>query len=395
MSLRTDRKWVEGLLGRREWLRRTLAAPVAVSAVGLSGRGLAAEEEDGPSGMILRQKGPENLEYPFSTLDPFLTPNESFYVRTHFEVPDLKPGDWRLKVEGAVENAVTLDLEEIKRLPSKTMTAMLECAGNGRMYLPAPQPGIRWDMGGVSNAEWTGVPLSAVLERAGVKSSAVEVVLEGADRGQNSSTPGEIAFARSLPIEKARQPEVLLAYKMNGEDLPKRHGFPLRAVVTDWYGMASVKWLTRIVVTDRPFDGFFQTFNYTIWQRRDGLPSLVPVTEMQVKSQIARPAPYEVVPRGKPYLMRGAAWAGGSSIARVEISDDGGKTWSQAKLTGKSVPHAWRFWEWEWSAPDRSGPLVLMSRATDSEGRTQPMTRDPDRRDSMINHVLPIEVVLR
>jgi DMSO/TMAO reductase YedYZ molybdopterin-dependent catalytic subunit len=252
----------------------------------------------------------------------------------------------------------------------------------------------------VSNAEWTGVPLSAVLEKAGLRSSAVEVVLEGADSGQasfpNPATPGTISFARGLPVAKARSEDVILAYKMNGEDLPVRHGFPVRAVVAGWYGMASVKWLTRILATDRPFDGYFQTFNYTVWERRDGLATLVPVTELQVKSQIARPAPYEVVAAGRPYRVAGAAWTGtGAKVERVEVSEDGGTTWAAAKLTGEDVPNAWRFWEYEWKVPARKGAVRLMARATDSKGRTQPRERDGDRRDAMINHVIPIEVVVR
>src|SRR4029077_17434819 len=143
-------------------------------------------------------------------------------------------------------------------------TSLLECAGNSRVFLKPPQVGIRWEQGAVSNAEWTGVSLSAVLDEAGVKRGAVEVILEGADRGKfdppDAKTPGVISFARSLPIEKARQDEVLLAYRMNGKELPINHGFPVRVVVPGWYGMASVKWLKRIRVTDRPFHGFFQTF---------------------------------------------------------------------------------------------------------------------------------------
>lgn len=389
-----------GSLGRREWLRRALAAPVAVSASGFSRMALAEDGDDRSIVPIVRQEHPDNLEFPFSTLDSFLTPNELFYVRTHFEVPRIKASEWTLKVEGVVEKPFELDYEELKRMPSKTMAALLECSGNSRGHLPPPISSIRWDQGGVSTAEWTGVPLSAVLERAGLKSSAVDVVLEGSDQGQfkppSPSTPGKITFARSLPVSKARSPEVILAYKMNGEDLPSRHGYPVRAVVGGWYGMASVKWLKRILVSDRPFQGYCQTSIYAYWERRDGLPTRVPVTDIQVKSQIARPSAHEIVARGKPYRVRGAAWTGaGATIARVEVSGDGGKSWSEANLDDKSVPHAWRLWEFSWTAPDRSGPVTLMSRATDSKGHTQPMTRDTDRGDTMVSHVLPIEVVLR
>ncbi len=398
----TRRAAGDGGTGRRDVLRGAVALPLAL-ATGSGRRALAAVGDDGPrpTGLISRQRHPDNLEFPFSTLDPgrFLTPNPRFYVRTHFGVPDLDSETWRLGVEGEVERPFEIDYEELRRLPSKTVTALLECSGNGRVFLPPPQTSIRWELGGVSTAEWTGVPLAALLERAGVRSNAVEVILEGSDRGEfrepDPKTPGVIPYARSLPLAKAKAPEVLLAYKMNGEDLPARHGHPVRAVVAGWYGMASVKWLRRVVVTDRPFHGYFQTFMYAVWERRRGVPDLVPVTDIQVKAQIARPAPFEVVPKGSRYPMIGAAWAGESDVAKVEVSNDGGETWAEAKLLGDPVKFAWRFWEYEWRTKERVGPQVVMARATDSRGRVQPMDRDPDRRDAVICHVLPIEVEIR
>jgi DMSO/TMAO reductase YedYZ molybdopterin-dependent catalytic subunit len=169
----------------------------------------------------------------------------------------------------------------------------------------------------------------------------------------------------------------------------------VRVVVPGWYGMASVKWLERIIVTDRPFRGFFQTMQYNVWERRHGLPSLVPVTEIQVKAQVARPAPFEVVPKGAKYRMYGAAWAGESDVAQVEVSDDGGRTWQATTLIGRPLRHAWRFWEYDWTTPHSSGRRVVMARATDSRGRTQPPERDPDRRDAAISHILPIEIEVR
>ena len=156
--------------------------------------------------------------------------------------------------------------------------------------------------------------------------------------------------------------------------------------------MASVKWLKRIIVSDRPFDGYFQTFQYTTWERRHGMASLVPVSTIQVKAQIARPAPFEVVPKGAPYRIHGAAWSGDSDVAKVEVSDNGGQTWNGANLVGKHVPLAWRFWEYDWRTPTRAGRHVVMARVTDARGRVQPMNRDPDLRDSAINHALPIEI---
>jgi DMSO/TMAO reductase YedYZ molybdopterin-dependent catalytic subunit len=280
-------------------------------------------------------------------------------------------------------------------MPARTLPVTLECAGNSRVFLTPTAAGAQWELGAVSNAEWTGVPLSAILDRAGIKPGAVDIVLEGADSGllkTEPKPPDAVHFARSLPLAKAQQSDVILAYKMNGENLPVSHGFPLRAVVPGWYGVASVKWLSRIVVTDQPFHGHYQTIDYAYWDRRNGLPTRIPVTEMQVKAAISQPSMHEVIPAGRGYRIHGAAWTSGGQIMQVEVSTDGGQTWSAAKLLGKSVPNAWRMWEYNWRVPTQAGRTTVMARATDSQGRTQPMKRDPDRQNYMISHVLPIDV---
>lgn len=385
-------------IDRRAFLRAAAGAGAALLAPGALGR-LAAQAggEAGTPRLIARQQNPDNLEFPFASLNTFLTPNNLFYVRNHFAAPNLDAGAWRLRVEGAVQRLLTLSLEELRRLPARTVTATLECAGNGRSFLTPAVRGVQWQTGAVSNAEWTGVPLAAVLERAGVRDAAIEVVLEGADRGAVAAEPtlGQIHFARSLPVARARRPEVLLAYRMNGQDLPAAHGAPVRLVVPGWYGMASVKWLTKIAVADRPFQGFWQTLDYSTFERRFGQPALVPLTEMQVKAQIARPRAMEVVRPGAKYRVHGAAWTGESDVTRVEVSTDGGRTWTAARLLGTVVRHAWRLWEYPWRVPAQAGRVRLLARATDALGRTQPMQRDPDRRNYAISHVLPVEVDVR
>lgn len=360
---------------------------------------IRGDREEAP-GLTILQRGPDNLEPSFSSaLGSSLTPADRFYVRSHFEVPRIEAASWRLAIEGEVDRPFEIGFDELREMPSETRMALLECSGNGRIYLEPIQIGIRWERGGVGNAEWTGVPLVALLERAGIRPLAVEVILEGADEGEfkppQHETPGKIRYARSLPLAKARKEEVLLAYRMNGEELAPRHGYPVRAVVPGWYGMASVKWLRRIIVTDRPFHGFFQTMEYGVWERRHELPTLVPVSEIQVKAQIARPAPHEVVPKGTCYRILGAAWAGESDVAKVEFSDDSGQSWAAAKRIGDPIRYAWQFWEHDWHVPNTPGRRVLMARATDSRGQSQPMERDPDRRDAVISHVLPIEVEVR
>jgi DMSO/TMAO reductase YedYZ molybdopterin-dependent catalytic subunit len=346
-------------------------------------------------GMIVREREPVNLEFPFSSLSSWLIPNERFYVRNHFAAPQIDAGAWRLRVEGAVARPLDLTLADLRRMPSVTKPLTLECAGNGRVYLSPKVRGVAWQLGAVGNAEWTGVPLADLLERAGAKSTAVEIVLEGADRGSvndDPKSPGPIAFARSLPIAKAKRSEVVLAYEMNGRPLPHDHGAPLRAVVGGWYGMASVKWLTRIVAVERPFDGYWQTFDYSVFRRESGLPVMTPITEMQVKASIARPAVGDVVPRNSVQRIVGAAWAGETGVKSVDVSTDGGKTWAAAKLIDREAPMAWRLWEFAWSTPTNGGRTNLMARATDTRGQTQPMERDGDRRTYVINHVVPVEV---
>ena len=397
---------VSGDLGRRGFLGGLAAGALplvctapADATLALSSQAEAARHEAKPfPGVISRLRNPDNLEFPFPTLDTFLTPNEQFYVRNHFEIPHLDAKSWRLRIEGDVEKPLELSYDELRKFESRTVTALMECAGNSRVFLKPPQLGVRWEQGAVGTAEWTGVPLVEVLRKAGIKEGAVELICVGADQGKldppDPKTPGVIPYARSLPLAKARQPEVLLVYRMNGRDLSPSHGFPVRLVVPGWYGMASVKWLTRLRVTDRPFHGFFQTFQYTIWQRRDGLPDLVPVTALDVKAQIARPALQELVPPGQKYRVFGAAWAGEADVTRVELSTDGGKRWSDARFLDKPVRYAWRLWEYTWATPKQPGQYTLLARATDSHKRVQPMQRDEDRRDTMITHVQPIVVTV-
>lgn len=181
-------------------------------------------------GMITRMSEPENLEFPFAALKTPITPAEQFYVRNHFPIPKIDIDKWRLTVEGAVKQPLSLTYNELLKMKSSKLTATLECAGNGRVYLTPPANGVQWSQGAIGNAEWIGVPLAAILDKAGLKESAVEVILEGSDKGQINSdpkSPGAIHFARSLPIGKAKDPAVLLAYKMNGADLSTSHGFPL------------------------------------------------------------------------------------------------------------------------------------------------------------------------
>ncbi len=348
-------------------------------------------------GRIVRSEEPLNLEMPFETAEGFITPTRSFYVRTHFPVPKIDRDAWWLHVEGEVEKPFAINYEELVELESVTIPVTLECAGNNRNFLEPKVKGVQWGLGAVGTAEWTGVPLSILLNRALVRPQAREVILEGTDEGildDPKSPPGELRFARSIPLSKARA-DVLLAYKMNGGDLPAEHGFPVRAIVPGWYAMASVKWLQRIIVTDHPFTGYYQTIDYAYWKRRGDIAELTPLAEMQVKAQIAKPSQGETVPANSSVRVYGAAWASDGEIAKVELSTDGGSTWNEATLLGESKPNAWRLWEFNWKTPSAPGRQTLVARATDSLGQTQPVHRDSDRGTYMINHLLPITVEVR
>src|SRR6266446_7906465 len=348
-------------------------------------------------GKIVRGEHPLNLEMPFEKLDGFITPTESFYVRTHFPIPKIDKNKWRLRVEGEVGKPFALTYDELLKLESRKIPATLECAGNNRNLLEPKVKGVQWALGAVGNAEWTGVPLSILLERAGVNAKAREVILEGADHGSledPKAPPGDVHFARSIPLTKARE-DVVLAYQMNDVDLPPEHGFPLRAIVPGWYAVASIKWLQRIIVTDRPFNGYYQTLDYAFWKRRGDNAELIPLSEMQIKAEIAQPSEGETVPANSNVRVHGAAWTSNGEITKVEISSDDGATWNEAKLIGESKPDAWRLWECSWKTPARSGKATLIARATDSNGRTQPTERDPDRGTYMINHLLPITVEVK
>ena len=384
---------------RRRFIAAVAAGAAAITSNRNSANAFSRENDRMPQfdGLITREREPLNLEYPFADLQEFKTPNSQFFVRTHFPIPKIEPDKWALKCTGLVGNELSLSYQELRAMPSHTIPATIECSGNSRVFLVPKAKGVLWELGAVSTAEWTGVPLSAILDRARVSDKAIEVILQGADKGQlteEPKTPGEIHFARSLPLSKARQPEVILAYQMNGEDLSMEHGFPLRAIVPGWYGMASVKWLTTIELTDEPFRGYWQTSEYAYWKRHSGEPISEAITEMQVKSAIARPTRNEAVPAGTPYEVFGAAWSDGSEVSKVELSTDGGKTWQQVTLLGESIPFSWRLWKFSWQNPSQ-GRYTLMSRATDNKGRRQPALHDPDKKAYLVNHTLPVEIEVR
>jgi DMSO/TMAO reductase YedYZ molybdopterin-dependent catalytic subunit len=348
-------------------------------------------------GLIIRQIEPKVLETPTNQVGSFLTPTELFYIRSHSPAPKLSAESYRLQIGGAVRNPFSLTYQQLREMPSVTRLALLECAGNSRVFLVPQVSGAQWELGAAGNAEWTGIPLSALLERAGLEDDACEIVLEGPDRTRPSEKPipaAPVAYARSLPRAKALQPEVLIAYQMNGHDLTEDHGYPVRAIVPGHYAMASVKWLTGIYAVREPFKGYWQTSDYAYWDYVEGHPVRRPLGEMRVKSEIFRPAPYETVAPNQAYTVFGAAWAGETEVAKVLVSTDGGQTWAEAEFIDPVQRYAWRRWRFNWVTPKERSRCILKSRAKAANGAFQPDQHDENFASYVIDHVLPIEVTV-
>jgi DMSO/TMAO reductase YedYZ molybdopterin-dependent catalytic subunit len=335
---------------------------------------------------------PENSETPLERAGSWVTPNRLFFVRSHFPAPAVSLGAWRLQVTGRVERPRVWTFAELAALPERTVFATMECAGNGRSFLTPHVHGVQWGAGAIGHAEWTGVPLRLVLEQSGLHSSVEEIVFEGLDGGREADHPEPLHFARSLPLAKALDRDTLLVTKMNGEPLAPSHGFPIRLLVPGWYGVASVKWLASIQAVEQPFKGYYQTKKYTIQEHTPrGIETAI-VGPMAVKSEIIRPQPGEALGLGTNRLF-GVAWAGPEAIARVEVSTDGGQSWSEAELLGPQTAYSWTLWEYLWEIAE-PGRYALAARATSAGGRTQPMTHDPVLGGYLIHFVRPRDVIV-
>jgi DMSO/TMAO reductase YedYZ molybdopterin-dependent catalytic subunit len=333
---------------------------------------------------------PENSETPLGSVAGWVTPNPLFFVRNHFDVPHVDLAGWRLHIEGLVDRPLELSWGELTSLPQRSVFATVECAGNGRSFLQKREPGVQWGAGAIGHAEWTGVPLAKVLERAGLRTEAKEIVFEGWDRGSEPDHPEPMYFARSLPLEKALDPDTLLAYRMNGELLKPNHGFPVRLFVPGWYGVASVKWLKRIEAARQPFRGYFQTKKYTYQRRTAKGEETAIVGPMTVKSEILRPQAGAELGLGTNRAF-GVAWAGEQAVAAVEISTDAGQTWQAADLLGPRAPYSWTLWEYLWEVAE-PGDYTLMGRAVAADGTVQPVQHDPLHGGYMIHFSRPCPV---
>lgn len=318
-------------------------------------------------GLALRNPG-----MPLEALRRPITPIGMHYVLIHFDVPEVDAAAYELVVDGRVSRPTTLTLGDLRARPAVSMPVIMECAGSGRARL-APRPvSAPWHDEAIGCAEWTGTPLRGILEDAGLLADAVEVLFTAHDRGVDQGV--EQDYQRSLTVEEALRDDVLLAYAMNGEPLPPSHGFPLRLLVPDWYGMASVKWLRSITVLAEPFEGVQQTLLYR-YRRSEDDPG-TPVTHKKPRALMAPPGIPEFlsrvrhVPAGRT-VVEGRTWSGRHPIARVEFSADGGRSWDDARLEEPNGRHGWSAWSYEWDATE--GDHELCVRATDAAGEVQPL----------------------
>jgi DMSO/TMAO reductase YedYZ molybdopterin-dependent catalytic subunit len=331
--------------------------------------------EKGP--LILQRTRPPLLETPLEVFDQSVfTPNDRFYVRWHWALipSEIDVKSFRLAVHGHVNQSLSLSLDDLMALPQVELAAVNQCSGNSRGYFQPRVPGGQWSHGAMGNARWSGVSLKHVLDRAGVKAGAVQVRFNGMEQPVVPDAPD---FMKSLAIDHARDGEVMLAYAMNGEQLPLVNGFPLRLVVPGWYSTYWVKMLNDIEVLDQPDTNYWMATAYTIPDTphanvrpgETGFKS-VPINRMVPRSFITNIKPGDTLQAGAPTLARGIAFGGDTGVARVDFSSDGGKTWQQAQLGKDEGKYSFR--RWQISFTPARGSQVLMVRCTSSGRETQP-----------------------
>ncbi|WP_141577086.1 sulfite oxidase [Actinomadura sp. WMMA1423] len=312
----------------------------------------------------------------------YLTPADRFFVRNHVATPLIDARTWRLRLWGtglrgapAEDRPVEFTYEDLLRLPSETVTAFIECTGNGRGFYTSQQgqevSGTAWRLGAVGVARWRGVRLATVLRRAGITPEAVDILPRGldaefVDKGENLGR-----VRRPLPVAKAMK-DALLAYEMNGAPLPPDHGFPVRLVVPSWAGIASIKWLGDIQVADEPLFSPWNTRYYRLFVPGYPEEGSAPLTRMNVKS--AFELPWEATVPARPHALHGRSWSGNGRIRHTDVSVDGGRTWRRARLRDRHPnPRSWVRWDLPWR-PERPGRYELLARATDETGAAQPTT---------------------
>jgi sulfite dehydrogenase (cytochrome) subunit A len=364
--------------GARSWAADDAQETVHSAEAFLAGRPLVRYPEK--TDLILLTSRPPQLETPVHYFDRTITPNEAFYVRYHvYPIPTaVDLATWRLKINGQVDTPLELSMDDLKsKFQAARVVAVQQCSGNSRGRV-SPHPfGGQWGDGAMGNAEWVGARLADVLKAAGVRSTAVEVTFSGLDR---PAAPGVPQVVKSLAIGRIiDDPNVLIAYQMNGQPLPMLNGFPARLVVPGWYSTYWVKNLAEINVLDHAFDGFWMKTAYRIPDTPCGCVEpgtkpahTVPINRMKVRSVIAVPENGSRVRVGRPVTLKGIAFDGGYGIGEVLISEDSARTWTSATLGDDLGPYSFRVWSCRWTAK-QPGSFRLMVRAVSNAGESQPL----------------------
>lgn len=360
-------------ISRRAMLKTTSAAFAGVTVLRITGPA-AAFQDDAGSEVIPWLDQPEENPVPdvivqqisWEDLDSWITPNEDFFIIKHFNEPQLTEADWTLEISGLVDQPISLTLADLQARERQEVTFTMECSGNS---------GLPFFTGGIGNAMWAGTSLATLLEDAGVQEQGSEVVFWGADAGEQVWQDMTITeqFARSMSVSDAMNPNNLIAYEMNGDPLPNLNGFPARLIAPGWYGVANVKWLTRIEVRAQRYQGHFMARDY-VTIREEDIDGESVWTFTSVAHDRLKSAPAKVTRNGDGYSIMGAAW--GAPISGVEVQIDEG-SWQPATLTmGEGEEFAWVFWEFDWGTP-AAGEYAITSRATGVNGELQAAPDDP------------------
>lgn len=315
---------------------------------------------------------PENQETPIHLLNGDLVDTKLFYRRNHFTYPLFTNSFYFLSIGGLVQKPIIFSLQDIYSLPSRTMEVVLECAGDKRELFYPKVFGEQWGKGAISQGVWKGVSIRTLLQYTGLSDLAKEIVFEGYDYGVRPDSNLLFHFSRSLPLEKALDPDTIIAYEYNDQPIPFKHGFPLRLIVPGWYAMASVKWIKNITVINKEFTGPFQAVDYVYYPNKENDSGKSPVTSINVNSTIQFPFNRQILNTGI-YEIHGIAWSGNGLIAKVEISLDDGQTWDSCRLSAATEKHAWISWQYKWEVL-KKGEYTIKSKATDFEGNVQPIS---------------------
>jgi DMSO/TMAO reductase YedYZ molybdopterin-dependent catalytic subunit len=336
--------------------------------------------------LVVLSEEPLNAETKLDEKTPAITPAGRHYVRTHFQIPT---GPRSIVIDGPSTGPATVSLDEIRSLPARSMVVTLECAGNGRRFLDPRVPGEQWGLGAVGTATWTGASLRDVLRAVAIPSGTVELLFRGADEGVPKDVGRRIGYERSLPTDDALADDVLVAYLMEGQPIPREHGGPLRLIVPGWYGMASVKWLERITLLDTPFTGFFQKDRYVI----DGQP----LRHIAPRAVLVYPPDGAVVERA--LWLIGFAWSGAAPVTRVELSRNDDEDWvpmPTSFLDSRASPYGWaKFTSHSLLLPGLDEEYSLLIRAVDAAGNTQPVEPRWNALGYANNAVRPIRIRVR